>query len=177
MGNRTTINGWTFERVSGAYIDITPPGCSTAVEVINCWNYAEGRADIPDTLPALRTAAREWLDEINKHDERAYINAARGHDRIATITQARETAPDYWTAGHGTETPDETATRLLASPHELNRLLGQILADGLATIDRLTDEQVDTIVDIGEALDTIERDTADRLAHHYAHPDEDPAAV
>ena len=171
----TTIDGWTFERVSGAYIDITPPGTATPVEVINCWNYAEGRADIPDTLPALRTAAREWLAEINKHDERAYINAAQDHDRIRAISHARETAPDYWNAGHGTETPEDTATRLLASPHELNRLLGQILADGLAAIDRLDDEQIVTITDTAEALDAIERDTADRLAHHYAHPDEDTA--
>ena len=170
----TTVDGWHFERVSGAYIDITPPGCSTPVEVINCWDYAEGRADIPDTLPALRTAAREWLAEITDHDTACYIEASRGHD-LATISHARETAPEYWDAGHGTETPEDTATRLLASPHELNRLLGQILADGLATIDALDDEQVVTITDTAEALDAIERDTADRLAHHYAHPDEDVA--
>ena len=96
MGNHTTtVDGWHFARVSGAYIDITPPGCSTPVEVINCWDYANGTAEIPDTAPALRAAAREWLDELDKHDERAYINAAQDHDRISTISQARETTPTY----------------------------------------------------------------------------------
>ena len=175
MGKRTTINGWTFERVSGAYIDITPPGCSTAVEVINCWNYAEGRADIPDTLAALRTAAREWLADITDHDAACYTEAARDHDRIRTISYARETAPEYWDAGHGTETPEATAARLLASPHELNQLLGQILADGLAALDRYEFDELDIITTTAEALDAIERDTADRLAHHYAHPDEELA--
>jgi hypothetical protein len=172
--SRTTIDGWTFERVSGAYIDITPPGTSTPVEVINCWNYAEGRADIPDTADALRTAAREWLDELDPHDTANYIEAARYHD-IATISRARETAPQYWDAGHGTETPDETATRLLASPHELNRLLGQILADGLAAIDRLDDDEIDAITTTAEALDAITQDTADRLDRYYEMPDEDTA--
>ncbi len=146
MGKHTTtIQGWHFERVSGAYIDITPPGCSTPVEVINCWNYATGTAEIPDNAPALREAAREWLADLDDHDTACYIEAARGHD-LATISQARETAPQYWDAGADTETPEATAERLLASPHEFNRLLGAVLADGLAAIDR-----------------------------HYQEPDEDPA--
>lgn len=175
MGKSVTIEGWHFERVSGAYIDITPPGTATPVEVINCWDYAAGRPDIPDTLPALRTAAREWLAEIDKHDERAYINAAQDHDRIRTISTARETAPQYWDAGNGTETPEDTATRLLASPHELNQLLGQILADGLATIDRLDDDEIDILTTTAEALDAIAQDTADRLDRYHAMPDEDIA--
>jgi hypothetical protein len=147
MGSHTTtIDGWHFARVSGAYIDITPPGCSTPVEVINCWDYATGTAEILDTLPALRAAAREWLADLDEHDTACYIEAARGHDRLATISQARETAPTQWDAGAGTETPEATAERLLASPHEFNRLLGAILADSLAALDR-----------------------------HYQEPDEDPA--
>ena len=176
MGKQTTINGWKFERVSGAYIDITPPGCSTAVEVINCWNYAEGRADIPDTLAALRTAAREWLADITDHDTACYTEAARDHDRIlATISQARETAPEYWDAGNGTETPEATALRMLASPHEFTQLLGQILADGLAAIDRFDTDTLDIIADTADALDAISYDTATRVAHYYNHPDEDTA--
>jgi hypothetical protein len=165
----TTVDGWKFERVSGAYIDITPPGCFTPVEVINCWDYAEGRPHIPDTAPALRTAAREWLDEIDKHEERAYINAAQDHDRIRAISHARETAPQYWDAGNGTETPEATAARLLTSPHELNRLLGQILADGLDRLDRLDDDET-----TAKALDDIERDTAN-LVDRHAHPNDETA--
>jgi len=167
MGKTVTLEGWTFERVSGAYIDITPPGTSTAVEVINCWNYAEGAPEVPDTLAALREAAREWLADLDDHDRHAYAAEARYHDA------ARETAPRYWTAGAGLETPHETADRLEQSSHDLNRALGEILADILAgVLDRDTLEEITTTT---EALQALEADTAEMLNRYHEHPDEDPA--
>jgi len=175
MNHRTTLDGWTFERVSGAYIDITPPGSSTAVEVINCWNYAEGTPEIPDTATALIKAGREWLNELDEHDANAYATAARYHDAARepglhrSNRYARETAPRYWNAGAGTETPHETADRLQQSSHDLNRALGDILGD---ILDRDT---LATITTTAEAIRALEDDTAAMLDRHHEHPDEDPA--
>ena len=167
-GQTLELDGWTFYRASLAYIDITPPGTGTAVEVINCWDYAEGAPEVPDTLAALRREARAWLDEINKHDEREYINQARSHDAI----HARDTAPTYWAAGTGLETPHETADRLQQSAHDLNRALGDILADILER-DGSTPERA--AVDTATALDIIRAHTALQLDRYYAAPDDDPS--
>lgn len=167
-GQTVKLDGWTFHRASLAYIDITPPGTGTAVEVINCWDYAEGAPDVPDTIAALRREARAWLDDLDDHDAAGYAEHARGHDAI----HARDTAPTYWTAGAGLETPHETADRLQQSAHDLNRALGDILADILER-DGTTPDRAAT--DTATALEIIRADTARQLEHYYANPDEDPA--
>jgi hypothetical protein len=176
MGKSITLDGWRFERVSGAYIDITPPGSRSAVEVINCWNYAEGEPEVPDTLAALREAAREWLDDLDEHDAHAYKVEAHYHDAARTPglhrseRYARETAPQYWTAGAGLETPHETADRLQQSSHDLNRALADILT-GILDRDALA-----AITTTADAIEALEADTAAMLDRYYATPDEDPAA-
>lgn len=202
-GQTIELDGWTFHRASLAYIDITPPGTRTAVEVINCWDYAEGAPEVPDTIAALRREARAWLDDLDDHTAAHYATEARGHDAI----HARETAPTYWDAGAGLETPHETAARLQQSAHELNRALGAILAGALeqsdATLDRTGDPGdisprdaiaaledatagvvapadawallPDIITRPGDAIAAIALDTARQLDRYYANPDEDPS--
>lgn len=175
MSKSVTLDGWRFERVSGAYIDITPPGSSTAVEVINCWNYAEGAPEVPDTVAALREAAREWLNDLDEHDAHAYRVEAHYQDAVRepglhrSDRYARETAPQYWTAGAGLETPHETADRLAQSSHDLNRALADILT-GILDRDTLA-----TIRTTADAIEALEADTAEMIDRYYEQPDGDPA--
>ena len=74
--NAVTLRGWKFERVSGAYIDITPPGAAHAVEVINCWDYAAGASEVPFTKAATRAAAVAWFED-HAEDLDAYLEHAR----------------------------------------------------------------------------------------------------
>lgn len=61
----SSIDGWRFVRVSGAYIDVYPPGSSTAVDCINVYDYEKGEPTLP--IPAARSrfrgVCRQWLVE------------------------------------------------------------------------------------------------------------------
>jgi hypothetical protein len=56
-----TIEGWRFERVSSEYVDVTPPGQTSAVDCINVFDYERGTSDVPWTVAATRAAGRDWL--------------------------------------------------------------------------------------------------------------------
>jgi hypothetical protein len=110
------LKGWKFERVSATYIDITPPNCHSPAEVINCWDYAEGRPAVPDTYDDLKDTADEWLRSTPEHDRQAYAEAARYHDRIkhATIrTEADRIANALTQAVQVDHLDDETVDMVL----------------------------------------------------------------
>lgn len=46
----------------GPYIDVSVAG-RTAQDVINVWDYREGKARIPFTQKALSQAAKDWIGE------------------------------------------------------------------------------------------------------------------
>lgn len=59
-----TIDGWKFHRVSGSYIDVSPPGAKfVAVDCINVYDYEKGEPTLP--IPAERSLFRgvcaRWL--------------------------------------------------------------------------------------------------------------------
>jgi len=70
------VDGWRFVRVSSEYIDVTPPGCSSAVDCINVFDYERGESDVPWTAAATRAAGRRWLRE-NAGDLHNYAALAR----------------------------------------------------------------------------------------------------
>jgi hypothetical protein len=64
LRNRVTLH---FAWQGGAYIDVSVQG-NTAhpQEVINVWNYAEGKASIPFTKEALREKVTDWVLEYGE---------------------------------------------------------------------------------------------------------------
>jgi hypothetical protein len=152
-GTTTTHDGWTFRRASGPYIEITPPGCTNAVEVINVWNYATDEPTIPNTIEAQAETARRWLETTDLDTQITYVLEAREADRA-----------------------DELANRLQASATDLEQMLSDILADSLDRIDTLTDDQLRALPVIEtatEALHAIAEAQTAQIDHHYNQPDED----
>lgn len=69
-----TVEGWTFTgEDGGAYVDITPKGCLTAIDAI--WVAGEGVQD----ADWLRDLGRAWLVE-NRPNLAGYIEQSRWYD-------------------------------------------------------------------------------------------------
>lgn len=69
--------GWKFKRVSAAYIDVSPPGSSMAVDCINVYDYAAGKPTLElDDRKGQKRLAADWLRD-NRDDLHHYMEMAR----------------------------------------------------------------------------------------------------
>lgn len=74
-GTSVIVEGWRFTGYpAGVYVDVTPPGCRTAVEAI----YAGGEP-LQDR-GYLSELGREWLKE-NRPNLGGYLATAQWYDR------------------------------------------------------------------------------------------------
>lgn len=55
----------TFVYEGGAYIEIFGEGWDSAFDVVNVWDYANGKASIEYTVEAVEAKVKEYLEEQN----------------------------------------------------------------------------------------------------------------
>lgn len=76
-----TRKGWKFVRVSMEYIDVFPPGASTAADCINVYDYASGGPSVhPENRPEHVRLAEEWLAD-HEASLGEYAAISRQYDR------------------------------------------------------------------------------------------------
>jgi len=73
---RVTRGIWKARDWGGPYIEVYPGNSASAVDCINCWDYATGSRDMshPYTRRHLDDALRRWIREQGATYSREYNN-------------------------------------------------------------------------------------------------------
>jgi hypothetical protein len=75
-GTSVIVNGWRFTGYpNGVYVDVTPPGCRTAIEAV----YVGGEPVQDRTY--LGELGSEWL-KVNHRNLQGYIESAAWYDAV-----------------------------------------------------------------------------------------------